>query len=115
MSRSRIAPNLPAIAVEDCFSIFLVNVNDNGTHVGRAECSDEYLRTEGRAVLTDSMGSENSRVEAEWLSGVAIAAIGLGVFVSSLLSGNRASSGNPGGRAGFIWSHSPTQKVCLLK
>ena len=34
LSGSRIAPNLPAIAVEDCFSIFLVNVNDNGTHVG---------------------------------------------------------------------------------
>jgi len=47
-------------------------VNDNGTHVGRAECLDEHLRTEGRAVLTDSMGSENSRGKLNgfraWLS-----------------------------------------------
>jgi len=36
------APNMPAIDIEDFFSIFLVNVNDNGTGVERAEWLDEY-------------------------------------------------------------------------
>ena len=42
------ASGLATIAIEDFFAVFQVNVDDNGTDVGRAECLDEYLSIEGR-------------------------------------------------------------------
>ena len=66
-------PNLSVIDIEDYFSIFLVNVNDNRTNVERAEWLDEYPRTEGRTRV-DGLNGKMKILERElngfqaWLS-----------------------------------------------